>query len=703
MGRLASCGFELNSVTSGIEITASSGSPTIVTSPAHTGIYAFRVSSLSSGTPKGGRIQFKGTAGDGPFYPRIYFRIATAPGAENQFIQLNDTAAFTTPVVYATIDSSRVVRLYDEDGQIGSASSVLSADTWHYIEFTFDRTAAAGSHVVRARLGTEFGTSTEFAGATNRDLSVSVHTLCFGLNLGSEANTQGDIYFDDIVVNESGGNQGGYPGPGGIVHMRPNGTGDNSDWTNDYTTVDEITPNDATDFISSNTLDQIEEVNLEAVPSEIGSSDTINYVGVGFRNNVSDPASTDPVFTGRIKASSGGTVDEFTTLQTASTSAWRTQNDGTTSANYKNFNNNSNYEQPGGSSAWTKSALENTQIGVRVTTGDAHNVQVTALWLLVDYTPAAGGGAISGSANITQAGDTLSSSSKLDIKGTSSKTQANDNLSSASTLLIEGVTTVSQAGDSLSANGKIAIEGTVNLFQEDNTLSSQADLSIKGVSNINQIGDTLASSGQSIIEGSVNVNQESNSLDADAKLDIKANANLTEQGNNLSSQADLYIKANSTITQADNTLDAFGSGEALPPISGSLSITQENNVLAASGDLQIKGTSNLSQSPNASVSSGSVTISSSLNVNQDNNTVISTATSPRHASVNVTQQNNISIASADLFIKAVANLNQANNTLDATGQFQIPIEGPGQLEIIKAEDNNVIYAEEINIIYADNK
>ncbi len=413
MARLASVGFELNSIVGGMELPAvSAGAPTISSSIFHGGAYSMRVTSLTTATAKCARLLFAGAAANGPYYCRVYFYVATAPSAENQFVQLNDTNASTTPVIYVTIDNSRVLRLYDEDGVIGSASSAVAADTWHYVEIEVDRTPAAGSQVVKAKLN-----GTEFAASTTRNLSSGVACFNFGLNLGSEANTAGDVYFDDAAVNDNTGSyQNTYAGAGSILFLRPNAAGDNSAWTGSYTDIDEITPDDATTLVSSNTLDQVIDVNIENTPAAIGSGDVINYVAVGFRNNVADATGSDPRFAVRLKAVSSGTVDE-SAATVADQTGWRTQNDGALTANYKALTNNSNYEQPGGSTAWTKAALDTAQIGARITVGDTHAAQITALWLLVEYKVGSNNYTQSVSGGTTPAGTLIKDSRKLPSGG----------------------------------------------------------------------------------------------------------------------------------------------------------------------------------------------------------------------------------------------------------------------------------------------
>lgn len=391
MARVWSCGFELNSLTDGIEITTKTSGNALSTTTVRSGAVSHSIASLVSTTAKGIRQRVVSPEANGPFFARAYYRYATLPTAENTIIQLNDTLDFAAPVARITIDSGGLLRLYDEDGVIGSASSALSANTWYRIEIQFDRTAAAGSHVLRAKLGSSSDLSeVEFAGASNRDIVGGVESFNWGGNLNSEAQTTGAWFFDDLAFNNSTGSfQNSYPGPGRIIHLSPNGNGDNSQWTgsdadstDNYLLVDETTPDDVTTYVESNTSGQIDDYNIAATPAAMGSSDVINVLHVGARFAVSDATGADPDFVLRIKASASGTVEESTTIDVANVSY--TTNNSSTVLNYL-F---TIYDLPSASTtAWTKADLDQAQIGVRESVTDTHFVRLSTIWLLVDYKP----------------------------------------------------------------------------------------------------------------------------------------------------------------------------------------------------------------------------------------------------------------------------------------------------------------------------
>lgn len=374
--RLWQSGFELNSTTA-VEWETGSG-PSIQSTTVRSGTYALQFNSLSSGIRKFLSNSYTGLA-SGPFYHRVYFRVGTLPSAENRIISVNGSVSGgTSERVYITLDNTGALRLYDEDGVIGSASSPLSTDTWYRIEILTDRSPSAGSHEIRARID-----GTEFAGSATRDISAGFLALHIGGNLNKEAQTTGNWYFDDVAINSSTGSfQTSYPGQGSIVHLRPNATGDNSAWTGDNTDIDEVTPDDATTTISSSTLNQTEDVNLDDTSASVGSNATINVVSVGVRAN-SDATTANARFVLRIKASSGGTTEETSNINN-NTTTWYTNSQSPPRAYVLTL-----YDLPGASTtAWTKADLDAAQIGVRLSVSNSVQIAyISTLWMSVDYVP----------------------------------------------------------------------------------------------------------------------------------------------------------------------------------------------------------------------------------------------------------------------------------------------------------------------------
>lgn len=390
MARLWGSGLELNDVTTAnLEFTAIGGPPTTSTTTVRTGTYSLGISSLSSGDNKRVGYQWSAAASNGPFYFRVYLRVAARPGAENRIILLNNAVGtIGTPESYITLDQNGLLRLYDEDGVIGSPSSALTNDTWYRIEILFDLSGGAGSHVVTARVD-----GVNFSSGTTRSISTGIVGVVLGGNLNNESNTSGDWFFDDIAVNNASGSfQNSWPGAGEVVHLKPNAAGDNNGWakngggagdSNNYQEVDEVTPDDATTNLESTALDATDDYNIEATPAAMDANDTINVIQIGTRFR-SETAGTGDGFCLRVKASASGTVEESSELTPTSTT-WVTNATAIPRNHALTL-----YDLPGASTtAWTKSDLDQAQIGIRQTDTDgAVATEVSTVWMLVDHTPA---------------------------------------------------------------------------------------------------------------------------------------------------------------------------------------------------------------------------------------------------------------------------------------------------------------------------
>jgi len=383
-GRLYSSGFELQSVTTGVEWSLATGTTAIDTTTKRSGDAALKVASLASATEESLMTQFVTANDNGPFFFRTYLRIATAPSAENRFLEVKNSAG-STVLAYLTHDNTGTLKLYDEDGQV-SGTTTLSTATWYRIELKIDGTGAGATDTVEARVD-----GVNFASSATRDLSSGVALLYIGGNLNGEAETTGDWNFDDVAINRRGGIfQSDYPGEGKIVHMQPDATGDTGAWAVsvncvavDYTCIDEVTPDDATTAVATSTVNQIEDVNLEAASSAgIAVTDQITVVQPNARWANSSTTQND--LRVRLKAAATSPVIEGINILTNTT----TYTTGRTGIILPSL---TVYEKPYVNTPWTAADLDSAQIGIREMVDSASNLIVSTLWLQVEYiTPTQG-------------------------------------------------------------------------------------------------------------------------------------------------------------------------------------------------------------------------------------------------------------------------------------------------------------------------
>lgn len=386
MARLIICGFELGSNNSGIECTASGGVPDVLNTTVRSGVYAMQCTTMGSGTAKGMRFNFRTSVGNGPFWFRTYFRVSTAPSAANTIIQCNDTNAFTTQIASIELNNDRTLQLRDEDGTIGSVSSAIPLNDFeHYIELKIDLGGGAGAHIVEARLdGTVFATS------STRSLSAGILTFNVGANLNAEAQTTGNWFFDDMAVNDNtGSSQTSYPSTGEQFIMAVDGdsgtpqwTGSDADSIDNYLLMDEVTPDDVTTYVQSNTLNQVDNYTLVATPAAMASDDIVNCVGVGARYTVDDATGSDPDI--ELGLTMGGNTDVSAAIDVSSTS-WRTNSPGGVLLNYQLVL----YDMPGASTTGiTKSDLDSAVLKLRQAATDTHFARVSKVWAYVEHKPA---------------------------------------------------------------------------------------------------------------------------------------------------------------------------------------------------------------------------------------------------------------------------------------------------------------------------
>ena len=345
MARLFSSGFELNSTAAGVEWTTTSGSPTISTSTVRSGTYAGQVQAnqffqTNLGVAVEGR----------DYFYRFYIRFATFPGA---------TISISNGLVGhgLRINSSNQLYLDDENGILsGSTSSALSLDTWYRIEI---RERSTGETTGQAEYQIDGVTilstiATEPAGGS---------TFTFG---NIQAGTF-SFFLDDFAVNDSTGSfQNSWPGEGKIVHLRPSATGSNSAWTGDNTDIDEVTPDDTTTKISSNTTSQLEDVNIDNTPNDLVTP-KVAQVGVRFNGA---GASANASFA--VRSIVGGVTTESSAITPSNTTF-------VTNAAASPRNYPITLYEP------TKSQLDSAEIGVNLTASSTNAAQVSTLWMLVEY------------------------------------------------------------------------------------------------------------------------------------------------------------------------------------------------------------------------------------------------------------------------------------------------------------------------------
>src|SRR3990167_5180323 len=118
IARLWSSGFELNSLTAGVEITSVSGSPTIVTSPVRSGTYALRTTLANRA-----RYDFATSDSRADYYFRVYIRFAASPSNFTaNILRITDSVLGNKMSIQCTTSGTLILRNEEDSANIGSPS-----------------------------------------------------------------------------------------------------------------------------------------------------------------------------------------------------------------------------------------------------------------------------------------------------------------------------------------------------------------------------------------------------------------------------------------------------------------------------------------------------------------------------------------------------------------------------------------------------
>lgn len=374
MARLWSTGFELGSATggaSGIEWNlANTGSPSISSSIKRSGSYSLRTNPTSSTSYISHDCAYVDLSGTIHF--RFYLYIATAPSATTTIFRAGSTTDYLT----IRLTSGRQLQFFGGTTQLGSNSSTLNTGQWYRVEIEW---VTGSSKTQRARLdGSEFASGTYTSSGFNGVVRIGVQNA-----------TTADLYFDDIGVNDdTGTDQNSWLGDGKIVCIRPDGAGDNNNWlksgggagdANNYTEVDEITPDNATTYLKTTTNNVIDDYNCQNT-SDVGiaSGSTITLIHVGVRYY--SALATSSSVKARIKPSSGGSVTTGADLVATANNTWYSFTSSTTNSGYGRYSLTVY--------GWSVSDVDSMQIGIQSNVTFSDEIRVSTVWAMVEYVPA---------------------------------------------------------------------------------------------------------------------------------------------------------------------------------------------------------------------------------------------------------------------------------------------------------------------------
>ncbi len=279
MGRILNVGWELNSLT---EVSSTGGTtPTIVTGGGlpRTGSYALRTAGTGAASWVRHHVATSNLNTVG--HLGVAFRVETLPSSQSRIIRFSNL--INDPQVEVRQETSGLLTLWNAAaaqvtsiGGTSGAATITADGNYHIIEVKND---SSGSGALSLWVDNVL-----IADAANTAQGSWCRVL-----IGSIATNTQSYLWDDWKVNDGNGSfQTGRTGPGKLAYLRPDASGTDNAWldssgnpgtTNNYTLVDDLTPDGGTTHVRSSTVGAKDYYNLSTPP--ITSSDVVNVVAVG--------------------------------------------------------------------------------------------------------------------------------------------------------------------------------------------------------------------------------------------------------------------------------------------------------------------------------------------------------------------------------------------------------------------------------------
>ena len=371
----------INSITFGLEWPGVTSTPTIDTTYVRANGTSWRI---APGATK--QVQHTTYAtGQGVHYYRIYISIISDTATSVQFITLNNSS--NVKLGFTVFANSTLQLTNIEDSvQVGATSVALSNEQWYRLELMVDDTTLSATSV-EARLYWAGDESTLLWNPSGT-MNLAAAPNRFTVKNSNDGNL--DFAFTDVVLIESDATAPNtWAGPGSIMYLRPNGNSGSPQWARggtdsgaNWSQVDENPPNDVTDYVESNTNNQIDDYTLED-PSHatLTANAKINWVAPYVRFAISNTTGADPDFVLRVTAN--GVTEESGNVSGAGSTSYAAYQTSPANVFPLVLTN-----MPGSSvEPWTKADLTGATLGIRETATDTHLARVSALALLFDFQP----------------------------------------------------------------------------------------------------------------------------------------------------------------------------------------------------------------------------------------------------------------------------------------------------------------------------
>lgn len=385
--RLFTSGFETNNFTAtewSTVTTTGNGRNTIVTSPVHSGTYAYRsdvTSAAASSVAYVGRI-LGAQQTSGSMYTRFMFRWVTRPAAVDGKIFIAQNAAATS--VYridhrGSTNGTAVLLLQNLVAATTATGTVaLDTDTWYRIELDMViADSPNGSLTARLYSGSSTTALETLTLSAQDTLSSGVQILRYGQ--ASTSDDAWEYYIDDIAVTDDTGSfQTTQPGPGKTAMLVPAAEGATIQWTplsgtDNALMVDDVpgAPDDSTTYNATSTAGNVDRLTLTNLPAEVPSDATIRLAHVYGRFG-GDSTTGSP--RARLKLwDDVGTLTDGPNLNDVDFNGWP-------------GNLSTNELLVVDTAGKTKANLDSFEVGYEDVTDTAVEQRVTAVWVNVEWT-----------------------------------------------------------------------------------------------------------------------------------------------------------------------------------------------------------------------------------------------------------------------------------------------------------------------------
>lgn len=185
----------------------------------------------------------------------VAFRTADVTSYNRILVGFMDGTTYQIEVRMTTGSKLRVTR---NGTTLATGTTSLVANTWHYIEFKATINGSTGSYTLKLD-----GVQELTASSVNTQNTANAYITAVRLHSIAENNGGAASLYDDLYFCDQNSPNGDFLGLISVEHKRPSGAGSNNDWTDSaggthYGSVDDTTPNDDTDYVSSATVGHID-------------------------------------------------------------------------------------------------------------------------------------------------------------------------------------------------------------------------------------------------------------------------------------------------------------------------------------------------------------------------------------------------------------------------------------------------------------